>query len=204
VLTVWGRISSINVQKVVWCLDEIGLPYDRRDAGGAFGYPADYSAKNPNPLVPTIEDDDFTLWESNVIVRYLSAKHSAGHLWPDDLRARADADRWMDWQTTNATAAMRDAFWQLVRTPAGERNQAVLQASVQASETKARILDAHLATRPYMTGEAFTMADIPIACHVNRWYALPIERPHLPHLEAYYQRVSARPGARTVVAVPLT
>lgn len=203
-LTLWGRINSINVQKVVWCLDELGLPYDRKDVGGAFGYPSSYSAKNPNPLVPTLEDGDFTLWESNAIVRYLCARHAHGTLYPADLQARADAERWMDWQTTNATAAMRDAFWQLVRTRPAERDQKALDASVAASETKARILNAHLSTRPYMTGESFTMADIPMACHAHRWYALPIERPNLPHLHAYYDRVSARPGARTVVGVPLT
>lgn len=203
-LTLWGRISSINVQKVVWTLDELGLAFERRDVGGAYGYPSDYGAKNPNPLVPTLDEEDFTLWESNAIVRYLCAKHAHGTLYPDDLRHRADADRWMDWQTTNATAAMRDVFWQLVRTKADERNQAVLEASRESSETKARILNAHLATRAYMTGDDFTIADIAIACHVHRWYALPIERPDLPNLARYYERVSARPGARTVVALTLS
>lgn len=197
-ITLWGRINSINVQKVVWCLDELGLAYRRKDVGGAFGYPADYGARNPNPLVPTFEEDDFTLWESNAIVRYLCARYAAGDLYPDDLRVRADADRWMDWQATNATPAMRDAFWQLIRTKPEERNQAALQASLADSETKARILNAHLSTRPYMAGEIFTMGDIPIACHILRWYALPVDRPDLPHLRAYRERVTAR----TVAGLP--
>lgn len=203
-LTLWGRINSINVQKVVWALDELGVAYQRRDVGGGFGYPSDYAIMNPNPLVPTLEEEGFALWESNAIVRYLCAKHSAGDLYPDDLRIRADADRWMDWQTTNATAALRDAFWQLVRTKPENRDQRALDASVEASETKARILNAHLTQRPYMAGETFTMGDIPIACHVHRWYALPMARPDLPHLKAYYERVSARPGAKTVVGLGLS
>lgn len=203
-LTLWGRINSINVQKVVWALDELGLAYQRRDVGGGFGYPADYAIMNPNPLVPTLEEEGFALWESNAIVRYLCAKHSAGTLYPDDLRIRADADRWMDWQTTNATAALRDAFWQLVRTKPENRDQRALDASVEASETKARILNAHLSQRPYMAGDTFTMGDIPIACHAHRWYALPMTRPDLPHLKGYYERVSARPGAKTVLGVPLS
>ncbi|TDR94496.1 glutathione S-transferase family protein [Enterovirga rhinocerotis] len=203
-ITLWGRDSSINVQKVMWCLDELGLAHERKDAGGAFGYPADYAAMNPNPLVPTLEEDGFTLWESNVIVRYLCAKHAAGTLYPEDLRVRADAERWMDWQTTNATAAMRDVFWNLVRLKPEERDAAATAKSTEASESKARILDAHLATRPYMAGDTFTMADIPIGLHLNRWYLLPIERPDLPHARAYCERVRARPGAKTVMALPLT
>jgi glutathione S-transferase len=204
-MILWGRINSINVQKVVWCLDELGLPYERRDVGGPFGYPASYTAMNPNPLVPTLEEDDgFTLWESNAIVRYLASRHSDGNLYPGDLRVRADADRWMDWQTTNATAAMRDVFWHLVRLKPEERDPEAAEASRAASEEKSRILDAHLADRPFMAGDAFTMADIPIGCHVNRWYALPIERPDLPNLRAYYDRVRERPGARNVVSLPLS
>jgi glutathione S-transferase len=104
-LTLWGRLNSINVQKVLWCLEALGLPYERRDAGGPFGFvdTPDYRSKNPNGLVPVIEEDAFVLWESNAIVRYLAAKHDEGGLWPRDLRVRADADRWMDWQTTTFT-----------------------------------------------------------------------------------------------------
>lgn len=201
---VWGRISSINVQKVVWCLDELGLPYERKDVGGAFGYPAEYKAMNPNPLVPSYDEDGFTLWESNAIVRYLCSKHAAGTLYPDDLRVRADSDRWMDWQTTNATAAMRDVFWQLVRFKPEDRDPAVIARSTEACEEKARILDHALASRAYIAGDAFTMGDIPIGCHVNRWYKLPIERPSLPNLEAYHERIRSRPSAKTVVELALT
>ena len=201
---VWGRISSINVQKVVWCLDELGLAYERKDAGGAFGYPSDYKTKNPNPLVPTYDEDGFTLWESNAIVRYLCSKHGAGTLYPDDLRVRADSDRWMDWQTTNATAAMRDVFWQLVRFKPEERNAEIIARSTEACEQKARVLDDVLAGRPFVAGDAFTMGDIAIGCHVIRWYKLPIERPALPNLEAYHERIRSRPAAKSVVELALS
>lgn len=203
-MKLWGRISSINVQKVVWCLDELGFAYERIDIGGAFGTTPEYRQMNPNALVPTLEEPDgFTLWESNAIVRYLAAKVPGTPLLPADLRVRADADRWMDWQTTTATPALRDAFWQLVRTAPDQRDAAALARSVEASERMARILDARLADRPYVAGPDFTVGDIPLACHVHRWLALPIDRPKLPGLEAWYERVRVRPGGRTVVATPL-
>lgn len=206
-VTLWGRLSSINVQKVVWCLDEIGIRYDRRDAGGAFGIvdTAEYRRMNPNGLVPVLaESDGFTLWESNAIVRYLAARHPGAGLLPSDPRARADADRWMDWQTTAATPAMRDVFWHLVRLKPEERVPATIARSVEASAAAAHILDARLADRPYMAGDAFTMGDIPVGCHVKRWLALPIERPSLPNLERWFARIAERPGAAAVMAVPLT
>ena len=136
-LRIWGRISSINVQKVVWCADELGLAYERVDAGGTFGVTntPEYLAMNPNGLVPIIEDDGFVLYESNAIVRYLAAKHARAGLWPDDLRARADVDRWMEWQSTAFTPAMRDAFWQLIRIAADKRDNAAVEKSREASET---------------------------------------------------------------------
>lgn len=202
----WGRLSSINVQKVVWCLDEIGLAYIREDAGGPFGIvdtPA-YRAMNPTGLVPTFRESGFTLWESNAIVRYLAATHPEAGLCPADLRARADADRWMDWQATNATPALRDAFWQLVRTPPEARDAAAIRRSLEASAAKAEILDRVLADRPYLSGGAFSMGDIAVGCHVHRWLRMPIARPALPNLEAWHERISARPGAGAVMAVPIT
>lgn len=204
-LKLWGRISSINVQKAVWCLDEIGLAYERIDVGGPFGMSDVYRAMNPNGLVPTLEEPDgFTLWESNAIVRYLAARHPESGLYPADPRVRADADRWMDWQCTAATPMLRDAFWQLIRTPPAERDAAALARSVEGSARVATILDRHFADRRFVTGDTFTMGDIPITCHVNRWYRLDVARPELPNLLRYRDEVLARPGGRTVVATPLS
>ena len=157
-LNIWGRISSINVRKVVWCAQELGLDFQRTEAGGLFGVvqTPEYLALNPNATVPTIDDGEgaerVTLWESNVIVRYLCAKHSHGTLYPSELPARFDAERWMDWQQTMLNRASRDAFVQWVRTPPAERDPALIAASVYASEALFALLDAHLGRQPYMAG----------------------------------------------------
>src|SRR5580700_11331791 len=127
-LKIWGRANSINVQKVLWVSEELGLFFDRVDAGMQFGVvdTPEYQALNPNALVPTIDDDGFILWESNAIVRYLAAKYGAqdgpNSLWPDDLQTRALADRWMDWQQMLWAKGLREVFWTLVRTPQEQRD----------------------------------------------------------------------------------
>nr|WP_246736225.1 glutathione S-transferase family protein [Enterovirga sp. DB1703] len=205
-MKVWGRLSSINVQKVVWCLDEIGLPYERMEAGGEFGLvnTPDYRAMNPNGLVPTIEEDGFVLWESNAIVRYLAAKHPRTGLWPEDLRIRADADRWMDWQATTATPALRDAFWGLIRTPPEKRDEALIRRSVGKTDENMGILDRWLANRPYLAGDVFTAGDVAVGCFVHRWLNMPVERSAMPHVEAWHGRLKARPGARQILSLPVS
>ena len=201
-----GRANSINVQKAHWCLEELGVPYTRTDIGGAFGgnNTPEYLAKNPNGRVPTLEDDGFTLWESNVIVRYLSAKHSAGKLWPTDARVRAEADRWMDWQQTMVGPAITPVFWQLIRTPADQRDQAAIDKSKADSVTVFTMLDAHLKGRAHVAGDPFTMGDIPVGCAAHRWLNLPIERPRLANLQAWYDRIKVRPAATKVLTLPIT
>lgn len=205
-LRILGRISSINVQKVVWCAREIGLPFERTDIGGAFGgtdTPA-YRAMNPNGLVPVIDDDGFVMWESNAIVRYLAAGYSEGNLWPDSPKARADADRWMDWQATELGPAMRDAFIQLVRTTPERRDQIRVATSANASEQLMEILDEHLAKRDYMTGRSFTMGDIPVGLQIHRWLGMGVSRVPRPNVEAWYARLRARSGAQKVLTLPVT
>lgn len=204
-LRLWGRITSINVRKVVWTAQELNLPLQRTDAGGAFGLVREpqYLARNPNGLVPLIEDGDVVLWESNTIVRYLCARHSPGGLYPEALPARFVAEQWMDWQQTALNPAGRGAFMQWFRTPAAERDAAQIARSVAATEPLLDLLDAHLARQPYLAGEHFTMADIPAGCEIHRWWGLPQERPHRPHLQRWYQALCDRPGARGVLDQPL-
>lgn len=205
-LTLWGRLNSINVQKVAWCLEEVGVPYDRLDAGGAFGIVStpEYRRLNPNGLVPVIEDDGFVLWESNAIVRYLAAKHPQAGLWPEDPRARADADRWMDWQATSFTPAMRDVFWQLLRTPPDQRDPGAIERSVAKSAEMAAILDQHLAGKTYLTGETFGMGDIAAGCAAHRWLNLPISREPRPHFERWSRLIRERPAAATILVTPIS
>jgi glutathione S-transferase len=206
-LRIWGRISSINVQKVVWCATEIGCPFERIDAGGEFGVvdTPDFGRLNPNRKVPVIEDEGFVLWESHAILRYLCARHPQAGLLPEDsLVARADCDRWLDWQATEFMPVMRDAFLQLIRTPAQRRQMAVVEASVRCTEPMLAILDETLADRAYVCGDSFTMADIPLACTVHRWRGLPIERIARPNVDKWLQRASNRAAARQVLTLPLT
>jgi glutathione S-transferase len=205
-LVIWGRDNSVNVQKPLWCLEEMGIAYERRDAGGAFGIvdTPEYRALNPNGLVPTMDEDGFILWESNAIVRYLAAKHSAGNLWPTDLRVRAEADRWMEWQNTTLWPALRPVFWNLIRTPVDQRDPDEMEASRLKSAQVLRILDAHLATRAFVAGDDFTMGDIPVGCGVWRWMALPIERPPLPNLQRWFDALAQRPAFAKTVMTPLT
>ena len=204
-LRIWGRLSSVNVQKVVWCADELGLAYERIDVGGAFGgnRTPQYLAMNPNGLVPVIEEDGFVLYESNAIVRYFAGRDTRGTLWPGDLKKRADADRWMEWQSTSFTPAMRDAFWQLIRTPAEKRDAAAVEASRAESEKLAAILDAHLARNRYLTDHGFTAADIVVGCAAHRWLNLPLARAPRPHLERWYGELKSRPGSRQVTSQKL-
>lgn len=205
-LKVWGRISSINVRKVVFTAQLLGLPFERIDAGASFGITKtpDYLARNPNALVPLLEDGDFTLWESNVIVRYLCARQPQAGLYPQDLRERFDAERWMDWQQTTLNNAGRDAFLQLIRTPAEQRRQDTIAASVAATEPLLAMLDAQLARQPYLAGERLTMADIPIACEMHRWWGLPLAHPGHPHLRRWYDGLRQLPAARGALDVPLS
>jgi len=204
-LKLWGRTNSVNVKKALWCLEELGIPYERVDAGMQFGVvnTPEYRRMNPNGRVPTIEDDGFVLWESHSIVRYLCAKHSAGRLCPSDLRVRADAERWMDWAFTFQNA-MRDVFWGLIRTPPEKRDPKAIEAGIKASHELAAMLDGVLADRPFVAGDAFTMGDIPIGCEVQRYLRVPIERPSRPRLEAWFERLRARPPFAKHVDLPLT
>ena len=205
-LKIWGRLSSINVQKVVWCAAELGCRFERIDAGGAFGVvdTPDFGRLNPNRKVPVIDDDGFVLWESNAIVRYLCMKHLDAGLIPEPLAARAECDQWLDWQATELTPGLRDAFMQLVRTAPQDRQAAVVENSRRLTESMMAVLDEALADRTYIVGDRFTMADIPLACAVHRWHGLPIERISRPNVDKWFQRASNRPSARTVLRLPLT
>jgi glutathione S-transferase len=159
---------------------------------------------NPNGRVPTIEDDGFVLWESNSIVRYLSAKHGAGTLWPDDLRQRADADRWMDWATSTVAPAITPVFWGLIRTPPEKRDPKAIDEGTGKLGQVFQVLEQSLEGRDYVAGKPFTMGDIPLGAFVYRWYSLEVKRPRLPRVEAYYLRLQQRPAYNKHVMLPLS
>jgi glutathione S-transferase len=198
-------MNSVNVKKALWAMEELALPYHRIDAGMQFGVnkTPEYLKMNPTGLVPTIDDDGFVLWESHSIVRYLAAKHGAGTLWPTELKARADAERWMDWAFTFLNA-LRPVFWGLVRTPAEKRDASAIEEGRKKCAELLAIPEQGLAGKAYLAGEAFTMGDIPLGCHVQLWMRLPIERPQHPHLTAWFNRLCGRPAFKKIVDIELS
>ena len=209
-LTIWGRGTSSNVQKVTWLLDEIGLAHERIDIGGPFGgnREASYRALNPNGLVPTLQDGDFTLWESNAICRYLANRESAHTLYPTDFQARADVERWMDWSTSMLGPALHAAFWGLIRTAPADRDLPAIRASAVKTGEALSIVDAQLADRPWVCGDRFTLADIALGIHSYRFLNLPWPLADatpvvLPNLLRWYARLGERPAYRRVVMIPI-
>jgi glutathione S-transferase len=205
-MKIWGRANSINVQKVLWAADECGVKYDREDVGMQFGGNDQpwYLKMNPNGVVPTLDDGGRVIWESNSCVRYIAAKYATGSLWPNDPGERSEADRWMDWQLSTISEAMRVIFWGLIRTPPDKRDIAAIEkAAVDAGKLWGR-LDQKLEGRQYVAGAHLTMGDIPVGCFVHRWYALDVERPELRNVRAWYERLQARPAYAKHVMPPLT
>ena len=193
-LKVLGRKTSGNTQKVLWCCDELGIPYEREDVGREFGknHEPAYLALNPNGRIPTIEDDGFVLWESNAIVRYLCAKHGMGTWYPRELHRLADMERWMDWQQTTLRPhfhAMTNAMQSSA--PSGD---ILLDSLKKALDDTWNILDAQLAKQPYIAGATLTMADIPFCYIINRWYKLPIEHHGLPNVKMWFNKLCKRPA----------
>jgi glutathione S-transferase len=196
-LQILGRSSSINVRKVLWTCVELGLAYEQEE-WGTESLPAstpEFRALNPNALVPVIRDGSFVLWESNAICRYLASKHGRADLLPTEVHRRALVEQWMDWQATELNNAWRYAFMARVRLSAEHRDLASIAASVRTWNRHMTIVDAQLErTGAFITGSGFTLADIVLGLSVNRWLLTPLERPSLPRVAAYHDRLSARAG----------
>ena len=202
-----GRANSSNVMKVVWLLEELGLPYERTDAGGPYGGTdtPDYRAMNPTGRIPTLVEDGWALWESNAILRYLCAAHAPGNaLWPDDLRARAGVDRWMDWQQASLNRPQSVVFQGLVRTPPERRDMAAIKAAAEELAGHWSLLDRAMAGQDYVAGPALTLADMALGVHVHRWFAFEMEQPETPHLRSWYERLLRRRAYAAHVAQPMT
>lgn len=204
-LKILGRRTSGNVMKPLWAADEMGLEYEQVDIGGPYGGndDPDYRAMNPMGLVPTIIDDDFVMFESNAITRYLCAKHSVGELCPSDPHERAIAEQWMDWKLTAINPMMFPIFWGMVRTKPEDRDEAAIKASIERGCELWAMLDRHLEGRDYIAGDKLTMGDIPLGPQAHRWFELVKDRPAMPNFDAWYQRLSARPAYKKNCMNPL-
>ena len=203
-LKVWGRKTSINVQKVMWTVGELGCPHQRFDYGGEFGKldTTEYGAMNPNRLVPTIEDDGLILWESNAIVRHLAQKYGRGSLSPADEQTFAKADSWMDWSLTTLYGdIISTCFLQMVRTPAKDRNAALVELAAARAGDKLGILSRQLSGRSFILGDQLTIADIAVGALMYRYFNLDIPRPSLPNVERWYASLTERPAYQAHVMV---
>ncbi len=207
-LKIWGRANSVNVQKVLWCCDELGLPFERIDAGLQFGRVNDpeYLELNPNGQIPTLVDGSFVLWESNSILRYLALQYGASSsLYPTEPKLRASIDRWLDWSLSTLQPAERPVFISLVRTAPDQRDTAALEANLQTLIKRWKLLDAHLQGRFHLESDKFTIADIVLGAFAKRWFGLEgIERPPMPSLERWYQRLAQRVPFKKHIDHPLT
>jgi glutathione S-transferase len=202
-ITLWGRLSSCNVQKAVWALEELELPYEHVPLGGQYGGTdaPDYRELNPNGLVPTLRDGDIVVWESHAVVRYLSAEYGSGLLFPMEARDRAAADQWTDWTATTFQPAWIGLFWNTVRTPVAQQNPAAIARALKATVRCFEMLEKRLADAPYLGGRSFGYADIVAGVSLYRWTTMAIPRPELPHVAAWHERLSERAAFRKAVNV---
>jgi glutathione S-transferase len=208
-IKIWGRNNSSNVQKAMWAVGELKLEHTRIDVGGAFGKTKEpaYLAMNPNSLVPTLEEEDgFTLWESNSVVRYLAGEHDkSGVLEPKDAKQRALASQWMDWQLSVVGPAITPAFWGLIRTAPKKRDAAAIKASQEKTTAAMQILDAQLGKTPFVAGPAFSYGDIPVGVMCYRYRQLVPGRPATPNLDRWYDAIAKRKAFQDHVgSIPLT
>lgn len=204
-LKVWGRKDSSNVQAVMWCIAELGLPYTRTDAGHRFGVTDTdaFIAMNPNKTVPVLQDGDMPpLWETGAILRYLASRYGNESFWPSDLWQRADVDRWAEWSKINiALGFTTPVFWRVVRTPLQDQDPIAIQNAVAALENKLAIADSRLGQHDFLVGDTLTLADIQFGHSLFRYYDIHIQRANMPSLRSYYERLTQRPEFRRHVMV---
>lgn len=196
-LKLWGRDTSINVQKVLWALDELGLDYERVDAGGEFGGldTPEYAKLNPNRKIPVLEDGDFSIWESGAIVQYLAEAYGAGRLSPSGAKQRALASQWCRWCQSNVYSDLiGGAFQPLIRITAASRDNRSVEAAARRVGRMFQILDHALDGHDFLLGSELSIADIEVGALMHRYFTMPIERPDLPNLKAWYERLAKRPA----------
>ncbi|MEM9044740.1 MAG: glutathione S-transferase family protein [Pseudomonadota bacterium] len=196
-ITVWGRDTSSNVQVVMWAMGELGLEYIRHDIGHTYGGTdtPEYLAMNPNGRVPTIQDGDLTLYESQAILRYLAAKYGDTHFWPDDLAVRAELDLWCEWiRTTFQPHFNYKIFWQKVRVGAADRDEAQIALDAENLKPLMAQLEARIGAGPYLNGEHLCWADVVVGHLLYRYYTIDFDKASTPNLDTYYERLAARPA----------
>lgn len=202
-ITLWGRLTSANVQKVVWALAELNLGHSHVPLGGRFGGTdaQEYLAMNPNGLVPTLRDGDLVVWESHAIVRYLCGRYGAGRLWSSDPIVRATVDQWTDWTATTFQPAWIDLFWRFFRTPPDKRDAKAIERALAATTRCFAIMDGRLGEAPFLAGEALGYADIVAGVAMFRMTTMGMPVPIAANVAAWHARLNQREAFRKVVNV---
>ena len=206
-LTIWGRRNSINVQKVMWLIGELAITHKHISVGGSDGGldTPEFLAMNPHGRIPVINDQGTIVWESHAILRYLAACYGKNQYWSEEAKVRSQADQWMDWsQTTLQPDFINGVFWGFYRTPEPQRNWAAIQKSIESCSRHFKLLETILKDKPFLCGDSLTLADIPAGAILYRYFALEIERPSIPNVEAWYKRLQSRPAYRENVMIPFS
>lgn len=196
-LTVWGRASSSNVQKVMWAAGELGLQVARHDVGGPFGGTdtAEFRARTPHALVPVVEfPDGVVMWESNAVVRRIALTDPARRLWPAGGQAEADADMWAEWARINVERWILALFGAIVRVRPAERDHKAMESAARNAHLALAAAEHALGHTRWLAGPDLTIADIAFGTMLFRYFTMEIERPSLPAVEAYHARLVERPG----------
>ncbi len=203
-LKVWGRRNSLNVQKVMWVIGELELEHEHINAGGAYGglNTPEFLARNPHGKIPVIEHDGVVVWESQAILRYLGATFGEGSLWATDPAERAVADGWLDWSLATLQPAFIDLFFGFYRTPEAQRDAGRIERATQQCARLYGLLDQQLAQRPYLGGDTLTLADFGAGTTVFRYLTMGAERPPLPNVEHWFERLSQSAAYREHVMMP--
>lgn len=206
-LKIWGRNNSINVKKVLWIAEELGLNYENIEVGGKFGGldTTEFLKLNPNGLIPVIEDDGFALWESNSILRYMAAQYGQGSFWVEDCKRRGATEKWMDWASEELFPLFKSILFNAVRLPPEERDAVNLSNAIDGFEKKLSIIECELSLSPWLSGKAFGLADIVVGTYVYYYYAIEIKRlKKFPMTENWYQRLQKRPAYKKIIMIPIS
>ena len=202
-LTVYGRKSSSSVQLVMWAIDELEIDHNRLDYGHGYASTETeaYLAKNPMGRIPVIEDASLTMFESAAILRYLGATYGDNDFWPRAPEKRGPLDTWAEWGKNTFTEAVLDIFVYDVRLSPKTRDPVILERAIEKLSPLARIFDTRVKNKTWIGGEVFTFADVACGHILYRYFNLAWERPDLPALASYYERLQQRPAFRKHVMV---
>ena len=203
-ITFYGRKTSDNVQKAWWMLLETGQPFDHVELGGEFGGLDDpgFLKLNPHGRVPLLVDDDLSVWESTAIIRYLAAEYCADTLWPANPGERAEIDKWMDWAQTRLYPASNRLFWLSIRTPADSQDARKIAATADDLSTHMLKVERQLGGHDYLAGSALSLADIVAGATLYRYFENPVEKPDLPNVRAWFNRLKERASYQEAVMYP--